>query len=336
MKKDTTRLVQLQHASGRHIALVNEPDLLLINNFHSVYDLVLKAIDSQTPVKDLIGSNVSDTKLNYDDIYTGKNEWKLLPAFDHPENPLHCMVSGTGLTHKNSALNRQMMHKAVDDKPTDSMQMYQWGLEGGNPASGEIGIQPEWFYKGNGTMLKAHGESLEVPAYANDGGEEPEIAGIYVVDKEGNPYRVGFCTANEFSDHVMEKKNYLYLAPSKLRQSAIGPELVIDGDFTGFTGTVGIHRNNETIWQSAINSGESNMAHNLTNLEYHHFKYEGHRVPLQAHVHYFGADAFSFGSKLMLQDNDIMSVEWDGMGRALKNHLKVIPETEKLVEIRTI
>jgi hypothetical protein len=336
MKQNTTHLVQLQHSSGRHIALVNEPDLLLINNFNSVYELVLKAIDTQTPVKDLINSNVSGTKLNYDEIYKGKSEWKLLPAFDHPENPLHCMISGTGLTHKNSALNRQMMHQAVEDKPTDSMQMYQWGLEGGSPAPGEIGIQPEWFYKGNGTALKAHGEALEIPAYANDGGEEPEIAGIYVVAKDGNPYRVGFCTANEFSDHVMEKKNYLYLAPSKLRQSAIGPELVIDGGFTGFTGMVSIDRNNETIWQSAINSGENNMAHNLANLEYHHFKYEGHRVPLQAHVHYFGADAFSFGSKLMLQDNDVMSVEWEGMGRALKNYLKVIPETEKLVEIRSI
>jgi len=134
----------------------------------------------------------------------------------------------------------------------------------------------------------------------------------------------------------MEKKNYLYLAPSKLRQCAIGPELVIDADFNGFTGKVSVSRNGTTIWESAINSGESNMAHNLSNLEYHHFKYAGHRVPLQAHVHFFGADAFSFGNKIELLENDVMTVQWDGMGRALKNYLKIIKEKEKLVEIRSI
>ena len=185
-------------------------------------------------------------------------------------------------------------------------------------------------------MLKAHGETLEIPPYAKDGGEEPEIAGLYVIDKNGNPYRVGFTTGNEFSDHVMEKMNYLYLAPSKLRQCAIGPELVIDTDFSGFTGQVSITRNDETIWQSAIKSGETNMAHNLANLEYHHFKYAGHRVPLQAHVHYFGADAFSFGNKIQLQENDMMSVEWEGMGRALQNRLKIAGEEEKLIVIKAL
>ena len=38
---------------------------------------------------------------------------------------------------------------------TDSMRMFQWGVEGGRPAEGEIGIAPEWFYKGNGSMLRA-------------------------------------------------------------------------------------------------------------------------------------------------------------------------------------
>jgi len=333
---ETTRLVQLNHPSGRRIALVQEPDLVLINDFSSIYQLALTAIDSGKPILETIYSHLSADKLNYHAIYTGNSDWKLLPSFDHPQNPLCCMVSGTGLTHKNSALNRQMMHQSADEKPTDSIQMYQWGLDGGNPVEGQIGTQPEWFYKGNGTMLKAHGDTLEIPPYAKDGGEEPEIAGLYIIDKNGDPYRVGFSTGNEFSDHVMEKMNYLYLAPSKLRQSAIGPELVIDADFARFTGQVSITRDEEVIWQSAINSGEANMAHNLSNLEYHHFKYAGHRVPLQVHVHYFGADAFSFGNKIVLQEGDRMSVQWDGMGRALQNRLKVSGEGEQLLAIKSI
>ena len=335
--KETNRIVQLYHASeGRKIALVQEPYLTLITDTASVYELALDAIQLEKDLITVINSRLSDTQLEYDDIYNGKSEWQLLPSFDHPDNPLFCLVSGTGLTHKNSALNRQMMHVSAENKPTDSMIIYQWGVEGGNPEKGKIGAQPEWFYKGSGAMLKSHASSLHVPPYANDGGEEPEIAGVYIIDRTGTPYRIGFTTGNEFSDHVMEKKNYLYLAPSKLRECSIGPELVIDADFSAFTGKVSVSRNDATLWSSPVNTGENNMSHNLSNLEYHHFKYAGHRVPLQAHVHFFGADAFSFGNQVKLEDGDVMSVYWEGMGRALLNVLKVDKEEEKLVEIKTL
>ena len=78
------------------------------------------------------------------------------------------------------------------------------------------------------------------------------------------------------------------------------------------------------------------MAHSLANLEYHHFKYEGHRMPLQVHVHYLGTNAFSYSIKLLLQDKDVMTVQWDDMGRALKNPIKVSNEPEKLIEIKSI
>jgi len=332
----STRLVQLKNNNVRAVALVQEPNLVLINNFSSVYEMALKAIDSGIPLKSLVEQNLSAEKINYDEVYNGTGSWKLLPAFDHPENPMNCIVSGTGLTHKSSAMSRQAMHQDGDVKPTDSLIVYQWGVEGGNPGPNKIGVQPEWFYKGTGYMLKAHGEPLEVPPYGNDGGEEPEVAALYVIDKTGKPYRVGFATGNEFSDHVMEKKNYLYLAPSKLRQCSIGPELVIDADFAELNGKVSVSRGDETLWESVATTGEANMAHSLANLEYHHFKYEGHRMPYQAHVHYLGTNAFSYSIKLLLQDKDVMTVQWDGMGRALKNPIKVSTETESLVEIKPV
>jgi hypothetical protein len=337
MNAEKIRLVQLQHTrSGRRIALVREPDLLLLEKFPSVYELAMAAIDTGVGIQELIASRLSKEILDYTTVYEGQSEWQLLPSFDCPDNPFACLVSGTGLTHKNSALNRQMMHQSAMDKPTDSMQIYQWGLEGGSPPAGAIGIQPEWFYKGSGFNLRAHGQSLEVPPYANDGGEEPEIAGIYVVDRKGTPRRVGFSTGNEFSDHIMEKKNYLYLAPSKLRQCAIGPELLIDTDFAAFTGTVSILRKGQVHWSAAIQSGENNMAHNLQNLEYHHFKYAGHRIPSQAHIHFFGADAFSFGQQVKLQDGDLMKVEWKGLGRPLINPLEIAKEEEQWFGIEAL
>ncbi len=337
MIAETTRLVQLTHNQfGRRIALVKEPELVLMDKFKSVYELSLEAIQSGIKIKALIQSLLSHETLDYTSVYEGKSQWKLLPSFDHPESPFACMVSGTGLTHKNSALNRQMMHQSTENKPTDSMQMYQWGVDGGSPAKGEIGIQPEWFYKGNGSILKAHGQPLEVPPYANDGGEEPELAGIYIVDRTGKPWRIGLSAGNEFSDHVMEKKNYLYLAPSKLRDCAIGPEIIIDADFDEYNGTVSILRNGDLVWSADIKTGENNMSHNLANLEYHHFKYASHRVPLQAHVHFFGADAFSFGNQVHLQQGDVMNVEWQGLGRTLKNPLQLSNEKERIVPVTSI
>ena len=70
--------------------------------------------------------------------------------------------------------------------------------------------------------------TARMPAYAEDGGEEAEIAGIYIVAADGRPYRIGMAMGNEFSDHKFEKKNYLNLAGSKLRTCALGPELVLD------------------------------------------------------------------------------------------------------------
>jgi hypothetical protein len=203
------------------------------------------------------------------------------------------------------------------------MRMYQLGVEGGRPAVGEIGAAPEWFYKGSGLVLRAHGEPLDIPPHAEDGGEEPEIAGIYVIDSAGAPRRIGMAQGNEFSDHRFEKRNYLNLAASKLMTCAIGPELVVDPEFGSVAGEVSIERGGAAIWRKQIRSGDAAMSHSLANLEHHHFKHAGHRRPGDVHVHFFGADAFSFGEGVTLQDGDVMQVQFDGFGRALRNPLRV-------------
>ena len=46
---------------------------------------------------------------------------------------------------------------------------------------------------------------------------------------ESNSFYTGSLSplSNEFSDHVMERQNYLYLAHSKLRSCSFGPELLV-------------------------------------------------------------------------------------------------------------
>ena len=330
------RLVQLVHPhEKRRVAIVSDSQLILLRHHRSAYALANEAIAGGSRIADLAGQGQSTEMIDYDAVYWGRSPWRLLPPFDHPDDPGQCLVSGTGLTHKASAENRAKMHQQKTASVTDSMRMYQLGLEGGAPAAGEIGVQPEWFYKGSGRILRAHGEALHVPSFADDGGEEPEIVGVYLISANGDPYRVGFATGNEFSDHVMERQNYLYLAPSKLRDCAIGPEL-LTGELPSqdIQGKVTIERNGEAFWSTPIYSGEKNMSHSIANLEHHHFKYEDHRHPGDVHIHFFGADAFSFGSGIKLMDGDLMEVSWPALGRPLRNSIKFDSAPKSLVAPR--
>ena len=214
--------------------------------------------------------------------------------------------------------------------------MYLSGLEGGRPAPGTIGVAPEWFYKGCGTILRAHGEPLVVPSFAEDGGEEPEVAGIYIVDAEGLPRRVGMAMANEFSDHVMEKQSYLYLAHSKLRTCSLGPELVVDPDFSAVPGTVSVERGGKVLWSKPIATGEAKMSHTVANLEHHHFKYAEHRRPGDAHIHFLGADEFSFKDRVRLEDGDVMEISFKGFGRPLRNPIRIDRSEPSLVTVKAL
>ncbi|MGA2581871.1 MAG: AraD1 family protein [Tepidisphaeraceae bacterium] len=313
------RLVQIQNSWERRVALVEEPTLRMLSGFRSTYELACLAIKS--PVAAIIERRLTNEVLDYDSVYECRSEWRLLVPLDHPEKPGRCLVSGTGLTHIGSARDRQSMHGPPVGEMTDSMKMFQLGLEGGKPAEGKIGAAPEWFYKGDGSILRAHGEPLEIPAFAEDGGEEAEIAGLYIIAPDGRPHRVGMAIGNEFSDHVFEKKNYLNLAGSKLRTCSIGPELVIDPAFDSVAGESRIERGGMVIWSKPIRSGESEMCHSLRNIEHHHFKFDAHRRPGDVHVHYFGAHSLSFGDGIRGADGDLMVIRFDGFGRALKNPL---------------
>lgn len=330
------RLVQIAGNGIRRIALVDGDSLRLLDTrWPDIYSLALHALDTSRSIADVVAESAET--LEYAPIYEGNSPWRLLPAFDHPTDPAHCMVSGTGLTHKASAENRAAMHKETSAELTDSAKMYKMGLDDGSPEAGKIGVQPEWFFKGDGSILRAHGQELCIPPFAWDGGEEPEIVGAYVISQSGVPWRVGLMMGNEFSDHRMEKKNYLYLAPSKLRNCSVGPELTIgEGAFENVTGTVSIFRNNAALWSKQILTGQNNMCHSIANLEHHHFKYQAHRRPGDAHIHFFGADAFSFGEGIALQSGDVMEVSFPQFGKALRNPLHVHPGPEKLVTVQAL
>jgi hypothetical protein len=331
-----TRLVQIQDGATRKVALVEEPRLRLLDGVKSIFQLAREAVDSNNSLAGLVQKKVTGEFLDYDPIYNGKSKWRLLSAIDQPDEPARCLVSGTGLTHLGSAANRQRMHEAKESELTDSMKMFQWGVEGGKPSPGKVGVAPEWFYKGCGNILRAHGEPLDVPAYAEDGGEEAEIAGVYFIDADGQPRRIGMAIGNEFSDHKFEKKNYLNLAGSKLRTCSLGPEIVIDPEFKSVPGKVAIARDGKVLWSQNILTGEDEMCHSLANIEHHHFKFSAHRRPGDLHVHYFGACSLSFGAGIALADGDLMEIAFGGFGRPLRNPLRVASGGDTLVSVQSL
>jgi hypothetical protein len=259
----------------------------------------------------------------------------ILPPIDHPD-PAHLMISGTGLTHLGSAEGRDKMHKAAAaGHATDSMRMFLMGEEGGKPEPDQEGVQPEWFYKGDGSILVLPGNPFAMPSFAGDGGEEPEIAGIYLNGPDGTPFRLGFALGNEFSDHVTERVNYLWLAHSKLRQAALGPELLLGELPADIRGSSRILRDGATLWERPFLSGEANMSHSIANLEHHHFKYQQFRRPGDVHVHFFGTATLSFTDKVETQPGDVFEVMADCFTLPARNPL-IRSADEGLARVRAL
>ena len=245
----------------------------------------------------------------------------LLAPIDHVD-PAHLMVSGTGLTHLGSAEGRDAMHKAaLTGQATDSMRMYLMGEQGGKPLEGQAGVQPEWFYKGDGSIIAAPGTPLTMPSFALDGGEEPEIAGLYLIGDDGVPLRLGFALGNEFSDHLTEQANYLWLAHSKLRRAALGPELLLGPLPRDVRGISRILRQGNVLWEKPFHTGEANMTHSIANLEHHHFKYARFRRPGDVHVHFFGTATASFADGIETRPGDVFEIHADVFTLPLRNTL---------------
>jgi hypothetical protein len=316
------RLVQFKdHHGDRRVGVAGEDGatLTIVDSARSTYELATEAIAARTGIADLVRARLGRDLADYDAIIREK---RVLLPLDHPD-PHHMLVTGTGLTHLGSADTRDKMHKTVaaaeEASLTDSMKMFRSGLDGGRPASGAVGAQPEWFYKGIGHFVVAPEQPLVSPGFAEDAGEEPELTGLYVIAPDGRPFRVGFALGNEFSDHVTERRNYLLLAHSKLRQSSFGPELLVGAAPHDVRGMSRLHRAGRVIWEKPFLTGEANMSHTLANLEHHHFKYLGHRVPGDVHVHFFGTATLSFADGIRTESGDVFEIEAPGFGRPLRN-----------------
>ena len=313
------RLVQFRDRDGARRVGVPDSDIIrIVNGFERVYDLARAAARSDG-LEALVSTHLGDATENYGATVADN---RVLAPIDHPD-PAHCLVSGTGLSHLGSAQARDKMHAKLTsgENLTDSMKMFKAGLDGGKPAAGKIGADPEWFWKGDGSIVMPCGAALTSPSFALDGGEEAEVAGIYLIGDDSTPLRLGFALANEFADHVLERQNYLLLAHSKLRHCAVGPELRLGSLPASVEGTTRIRRANEIVWQGPFLSGENNMSHSVANLEHHHFKYTLFRRPGDIHIHFLGAGSISFADAVKTEEGDMFEIDVPEFGHPLSNSM---------------
>src|SRR5450830_1126243 len=312
--------------------------LLQFTNEHGgrLVGLAQDAIRKKVNLAELVNATVGNTTHLYADVAASG---RLLAPLDHADEA-HCYVTGTGLTHLGSAGARDAMHKKIGgdaDSLSDSMKMFRLGVEGGKPADGTAGAQPEWFYKGDGSIVRASGQPLRMPDFALDGGEEPEIAGLYVIGDDGQPYRVGYAIGNEFSDHVTERQNYLYLAHSKLRVCGVGPALLV-GELPDHIDGVSriLDAGGNIRWEKPFISGENNMSHTIANLEHHHFKYALFRRPGDVHIHFFGTATLSFADGIVVAPGERFEIDVAAFGPPLRNTLAVIDGEAAPVKVHTL
>jgi hypothetical protein len=324
------RLIQFLDVQGHpHVGKIDASGtrVEVLAGASSTYDLALRCLRERTSLELLAGSLAVQGEEAYAPL---RESGRMLPPLTHPE-PHRCLVSGTGLTHLGSASARDAMHRkaaapaATEPPATDSARMFQWGIEGGRPDGHEPGVQPEWFYKGNGSIVVGCGSPITAPSFALDCGEEPELVGLYVISPQGVPVRLGYAIGNEFSDHVTERRNYLYLAHSKLRQCSVGPELRTGPLPRHLEGTSRITSGGRVRWEKPFLTGEDNMSHSLANLEYHHFKYAAHRIPGDVHLHFFGTATLSFADGIRVEPGERFEIELPPLGSPLVNTLAIAP-----------
>ena len=314
------QLVQLTHRGQRAVARIVGSEAVIVPGVSRTLELAQQALAAGETLEALVSRLGGGQSLSYDELLT---EGAICPPIDHPDTA-HCIITGTGLTHLGSASARDEMHRkaaAATGNETDSIRMFNLGLAGGKPMNGGPGVQPEWFYKGDGQHLVPPGSDLPLPDFALDGGEEPEIAGLYVIAPDGRPWRVGYALGNEYSDHVTERQNYLFLAHSKLRACAIGPELRTGPLPDNLAGESRIIRAGKVIWKKPFLSGEANMSHAIANLEYHHFKYDLFRRPGDVHIHFFGTATLSVSDGVKTEPGDVFEMEMAEFGKPLRNRL---------------
>jgi hypothetical protein len=113
-------------------------EAFFVKGVNSLYEMAKDCARSGQSLVDRIGAQGFGEAVDLPRAYA---ENRILSPITHPD-AAHLHLTGTGLTHLGSAATRDTMHskKNATQQMTDSMKMFQMGVEGGKPNPGKIGV----------------------------------------------------------------------------------------------------------------------------------------------------------------------------------------------------
>ena len=316
------RLAQITDENGKRALVVTaRGESRLVKGARTTAQLAEAAIEAGTTLKKLIAERGVGKPV---DLTAAYKEGRVLTPVDHPD-PAHLYVTGTGLTHLGSAEGRDKMHKKLEDPSalTDSMKMFKMGLEGGKPGKGKEGVQPEWFYKGDGSTLAAPGGDLSEPRLRarrrRGAGDRRRLS-----HRRRRPAAPARLRARQRVLRSRHRAAELSLSrPFEAARLQLRPGAADRRSAADVQGVSRIRRGKAVLWEKPFLSGEQNMSHTIANLEAHHFKYALFRRPGDVHVHFFGTATLSFSDGIKPEKGDVFEIEAEPFGLPLRNRLTI-------------
>ena len=173
-----------------------------------------------------------------------------------------------------------------------------------------------------------------MPDFSQDGGEEPEIAALYVIAPDGKPYRLGFASATSFPITLWSARTIFGSPIRSCGSVQLGRRCCSDAlpaHIEGVSRVVAV--DGRVRWEKPFLSGEANMSHCIGNLEHHHFKYALFRRPGDVHVHFFGTATLSFSDGVRVKPGESFEIEAEAFGSPLRNALAVEPAPDACVSV---
>jgi hypothetical protein len=173
-----------------------------------------------------------------------------------------------------------------------------------------------WSYRGSGASLYGHGEPLPVALPSAALAAPGDLAAVYVIGPDRAPRRVGVTPGNHS------------------RFSSIGPELTLDADLPSVEGRARVMRKRRQAWAETLSSAGAPLLLALAAIEPDHFESADFRQPGDAHVHFFGERFFGARQGTALKDGDEAVIEFENLGRALRNPIRMEqPEARRVAAV---
>ncbi len=134
------RLIQFETTQGtRHVGVIEGDEIHVVRATDTTRELALGAIaKGHGLVEEVLERGTDPSPHSYRQTL---HDGRVLPPLDH-QDPAHCLVSGTGLTHLGSASTRDKMHqkKAGEQAAmTDTVRIFQVGNRRWTSAGGHAG-----------------------------------------------------------------------------------------------------------------------------------------------------------------------------------------------------